>query len=435
VGVERRGRRRTGTGRARWARWAVTGALVTLTATACLRNDIDVTVDEEGAGELTFLVRFEPGFDDRSGIGNPRALEELADEAIDDIPGANAEQLRPADGDGVKVVIPFESVEDLSSAVTTVWPVAGQPVQLFRTFDVTRDGDDWSLRAVPDLSATDTLVNLLGARAAVVALGEPNTRLTVQLPGRVRSTNAPIFSGGSATWDLGRSGAPAELRLDTAPPDTGTPLLAVVGAGLGAVVVGILLMAVAAPAARKWREPRESRKARKAREATAAAAAAGWSPPNTAVREAPAHGAQPTWDSPPPYASHRPGEPVPGSGAAASPDGPAAASTAHGAGTAPVAGAGPAAGQVAPGATPVGTLQEPARAPEDPTVRRIGPPVLPEGFAPPAATAFPDSHPPGPPPGAADAEDPSPGRANIDPRDRSAGARGAPAPAGEEDAG
>lgn len=353
---------------------------VTVVASGCLQADVDVRVGDDGSGTFQLTVVLDENLDNASGLASVSSLADLARAASTGIPDAKVEELDPRrDGEGIRLTLPFETVQDLSQALVAERPLAGRSFQLFSSFEITRAGDDWTLRAVPVPGAADQLIDGLGARGAVDIVGTPKVRMSVTLPGQLRSTNGSEIEGNTVTWKLNPQ-PPAELRMSTWPGDP-PMLLYIVGGAAGILLLGLVLLVVAAPG----RPARQgTRRRRRLGRKKAAATTTAWAPPTATPVTPPS---QP-FETVPPYSAHPVDAPTPASGGD----------------TSFVPSLQPAQSQWGPSGPAGGA--------------RLGPPALPPGFAPLVETSFPDSHPPGPPPGTPGAETGGPtARANVDHRE------------------
>lgn len=217
--------------------------LVAATATGCLSGDIDVTVRDDGSGEVRLEVF--PSAQLQT-VLDAVDVSSLADTYLDGIDGASFEEIERDDRDGYLVVVPFDDYGELTSVLVDGATIVGQQIRLFSSIDLRQIDGGWRLDAVlaPEITSNtltappelDDLIETDGR----VALGS-GLDLSISLPGEVTTTNADETDGGTATWRLEELDGDTELRMVTEPRSFPTPLQKVLAIAGAAVLLGVLL--------------------------------------------------------------------------------------------------------------------------------------------------------------------------------------------------
>lgn len=221
---------------------------VAVSATACLRADVDVTVNSDRSGEIE--VEVYPNAAVRSALEGTD-VEALVEGAFEQVEGFEFSEIDRGERQGYLLHVPFDDYRDVTEVLISGGTVAGQQVALFSSFALTELPDGgWELNA-----AVNPIGKILGGTAGAgqsavlsellsAAAGSPGGTgldLTVSLPGKVTTSNADIVSGGSATWHLDSADAPSALRMRTQSEPWLNPLVMVIGSALIVVVIGVVL--------------------------------------------------------------------------------------------------------------------------------------------------------------------------------------------------
>jgi hypothetical protein len=200
-------------------------------ATGCFRQDLGVTVNDDGSGSVSMLVAFNPEamsqFTDELGEAagempeDPCAdIESSASEDASGLPdGASVEPYREGDFCGVILTAGFESVDELDETLGTLFSnTESQGLASFQSFTIEQDGDGWVFEAVPLDTGSETggmdtgmFEDMLDGASNVVR---------VKLPGRQVDHNADRIDGdGTLIWNLDVLGDTRTLQARTEPGD------------------------------------------------------------------------------------------------------------------------------------------------------------------------------------------------------------------------
>jgi hypothetical protein len=240
---------------------ALAVVVASVVATGCLSGDIDVTVHDDGSGEVRLEVV--PSRELQQ-VLDQVDVESLADSYLDGIDGASFEPYERDGLDGYRMVVPFDDYGELTSLLVEGTTVAGQQIRLFSSIDLREVGDGWRLDAVlaPEivgdaLTAPPGLEELLATEGRA-ALGA-GLDLSIALPGQVVNSNADEIDGGTATWRLEDLDGTTPLRMVTRPRDVPTTLQLVLAGALAALVLGVVLALWGAGRARRSETRRQIR--------------------------------------------------------------------------------------------------------------------------------------------------------------------------------
>lgn len=223
-------------------------AALALSATACLRADVDVTVNSDRSGEIQ--VEVYPNAAVRSALEGTD-VESLVEGTFEQVEGFEFSEIDRGERQGYLLQVPFDDYRDVTDVLISGGSVAGQQVTLFSSFALTELPDGgWELAATVNpigkilggtagAGQSAVLSELLSAAAG--SPGGTGLDLTVALPGEVTTSNADIVSGGSATWHLDSADAPTDLRMRTQPEPWLNPLVMVIGSAFIVVIIGVML--------------------------------------------------------------------------------------------------------------------------------------------------------------------------------------------------
>ncbi len=276
-----------GVGMKRGARYAA--ALVVLfcvVATGCLSGEASLKVAGDGAGEFKAQV-FPPG---TSRVPLRQAkIEDLLKDALSVTGGATVESVKKDGLTGYEIVVPFDDVDEMVSALNTPMTVGAHKVSLFSQFSVVKEvednGDSWRLNAT--LNSFDQIFGPLTSDAAfakvaeAVKAGESQARLemnfVVDLPGQIVNSNATKRGGGSATWEITDAATPTVITARSEPKEFPTTLQKGLMLAGAVIVLGLLLVAFSKWTSRSSATRRLKRGERKAIKARASSGS-GWGP-------------------------------------------------------------------------------------------------------------------------------------------------------------
>ena len=303
-------------------------AACVLVLTGCLRTEMGVHIEGDGAGRIDLEVYFDEVSLQQAGLSG-EDLVKLVETATTNIDGAEISAVNEVGAKGVRMSLPFDDYRQLTQSLTN-GSYQGYSLRLFQTFDVT-EGEDgkWSMTAAVDPVGFRAVLaqipaNLSGSASQVDA--DTEFVFAVTLPGKVLRSNATKVDGGTARWDLNGDAGAQTFTMENEPSGLSTIQMALIGVG-ALIVVGLLLMFLTAAGSKR----RHRRKGKKISVDTNHPQS--WAPvgPSTDVQMPNA------WSSPPPYSSHGWGEAAPTSPPVAGEPAPVGGITAP----APVAAPGP----------------------------------------------------------------------------------------------
>ncbi|CAN5428266.1 hypothetical protein BH10ACT3_BH10ACT3_11940 [soil metagenome] len=233
--------------------------LVVLLATSCLSGDIDVTVRDDGSGEIELEVFPSPQLQT---VLDAVDVDTLADTFLDDIDGSEFERIERDGQSGYRVLVPFDDYAQLTTFLVDGVTVAGQQVRLFSSIDLQELENGWRLDAVlaPELTS-----NALTAPPGLDELLETDGRavfgttlnLSISLPGTVVNTNADERDGGTATWRLKELEGETQLSMQNGPKEfPTTPQIVLMAAG-AMVLLGLIFAMIGAGRSKRSTKRRE----------------------------------------------------------------------------------------------------------------------------------------------------------------------------------
>lgn len=237
--------------------------------TGCLRGEVGLEVAGDGSGTVRAEVLFDPPVWE---LVRQVDVSALLDSQLDGSGGVEVEEVSRDGRDGYRIEVPFDDTKSLVDALNGGIDVGGNRIQLFRSFELTRDDVEGSWTMVAEVLSPKEFLDQLRALGlpgldAVVDAGEGlaagDLELSVTLPGKVAESNANRVDGGTATWPLDEFRFPARLTMTTEPATFPTPLQAAIAAAALVVVVGVGLAMLGGRAAARSGRPRGRRRRRK----------------------------------------------------------------------------------------------------------------------------------------------------------------------------
>jgi hypothetical protein len=201
-------------------------------ATGCFRQDLGVTVNDDGSGSVSMLVAFNPEamaqlteeFGEAAGEEMPEdpcaEIESSTEGDSSGLPeGASVEPYRDGDFCGVIIGAEFSSIDELDETLSTLFSnTQSQGLSSFQSFTIEQDGDAWVFEAVP----LDTSGDTGGMDAGMFGdmLEGASNVVRVKLPGRQVDHNADrIDDDGTLIWNLDVVGDTRTLQARTEPGD------------------------------------------------------------------------------------------------------------------------------------------------------------------------------------------------------------------------
>ena len=252
--------------------------LVALAATACFQASVGLEVADDGSGQLVVDLVPSPALLTTVGGDLPALAQQLQTAASAQSTDAVAKAVDTPEGQALHLELPFRDVAAITAdAGSANGGVTGSLLGgVVQRLQITHTGATWSMVAVIDPRATQGgLVGPLAANPALAAA--PTVKFSVTLPGRVESTNAPVRSGGTATWTVRTTGTtPQTLKM----VNRSVPVLPYVLAALGVVLALVLLATLVRRLRRRRVQAALADEVRAAAAANVAAspAVAGWGP-------------------------------------------------------------------------------------------------------------------------------------------------------------
>lgn len=236
--------------RTRTALRKVRGLTLLLAVTAfsmvgCIRYELGFVVNNDGSGTMSVLLAISDQVTAMTGMSTEDALP-LDPSAL---PGTAVEQYSEDGFSGMRVTVPFASLEQLGFFMGTE-----QADALTDQFDLRPDGTGgWSFSTVlvPATEAAGPDAAPAGALPPELLQGGW-ARIRVQLPGAIAEHNADRIEDGVLIWDIDlTSTEPRTLTATTtgaaadssAAPDTGHGILASDGNGSGAGTLAAVAIA------------------------------------------------------------------------------------------------------------------------------------------------------------------------------------------------
>ena len=203
-----------------------TGISLTVLLAGCLNANVGTRVQEDGSGTLVLRIQLSTELVEglyeftnifNAGSGSQRiSKEDFVNELFSDFDeGQNSDEsgLKTLDvqriENGVEASYSFDDYESLEKFFSN--PANG----LFSTFDIQKEGDEWTLSA--DLSAfadsfdTPTLSEIGGVGgfsgiegmvASSLGIPDPEIYMSFEFPGEVIEANTPLIEGSKAVWKI-----------------------------------------------------------------------------------------------------------------------------------------------------------------------------------------------------------------------------------------
>jgi hypothetical protein len=227
-------------------------SVLVLLTSGCITIRIDTRINENGSGSKSFVLAF-----DKSVMSMMESMAEDSGASVDDfwaevrdgadtIQGATVEDYSDDESEGIKVAVPFDSLEELE-ALSGSDAFEGADV-----VTISQDGDTTTLKAVVSLGdITSGLDESAGEGLEDFDLGDIEFEYSYALDveGDILDYAPEEFAkveGSKVTWDLTKANADTvELMLKWEPGGGFDPrflllALAAVG-GLALVVIGVAL--------------------------------------------------------------------------------------------------------------------------------------------------------------------------------------------------
>ena len=228
----------------------------------CARIEIAIQVNDDGSGEIALLSALDTQFLEAAAAAGDTEIEDSfldLDEA-DLPPGATIEAYEEDGFRGVRARYPFAASDDIKGAIGAALTDAGEaagPDELFKRFDLRRDGGGWRFDAVVSPIFTGALPgddgDALNGDLAALMLEEVEFTIRLDLPGEIVEHNADAVENGALVWRLDPlSEEPRELTALTSGGKDRTILYVITG------IVIALLAAAAAAIAAIWLRSRRS---------------------------------------------------------------------------------------------------------------------------------------------------------------------------------
>ena len=228
----------------------------------CARIEVAIQVNDDGSGEIAILGALDVRFlEAAAAAGDTEFEDSLLDlDEADLPPGATIEEYDEDGFRGVRARYPFAASDDIKGAIGGALTDAGEPGgldELFKRFELRRDGGGWRFDAVVSPIFTEALPgddgDALNGDLAALMLEEVEFTIRLDLPGEIVEHNADAAEDGALVWRLDPlSEEPRELTALTSGGKDRTILYVITG------IVIALLAAAAATAATIWLRSRRS---------------------------------------------------------------------------------------------------------------------------------------------------------------------------------
>jgi hypothetical protein len=223
-----------------------------LLISGCITIRIETRINEDGSGTKSFVLAFDKSvmsmmasMAEDSGSSVADFWAEVRDGA-DTIQGATVEEYSDDEAEGIKVTVPFDSLEELEALS------GGDAFEGADVVTVSQDGDTTTLRAVVSLGdITSGLDESAGEGLEDFDLGDIEFEYSyaLEVQGEILEYAPEEFAeidGSKVTWDLTKANADTvELMLKWEPGGGFDPLFLVLAlvavGGLALVVVGVAL--------------------------------------------------------------------------------------------------------------------------------------------------------------------------------------------------
>lgn len=213
-------------------------ALLTLALSACeLRAEIEV--NDNGSGTFGFVFGADPQMRGFLAQAGEDPFAELRRDLADDPVPWTVTEFAEGDLTGVRATFPFDSVEQMKSALEALDQDPSNNGAAFRDFRLERSGEDWVFHASSDLQSS------FGADAPPIPVEQLATLLRLQfrvtLPGKAASHNADEVtrSGGRTTfiWKPTLSATAVSMDARTTPGGGSLPVVPIAAGVLALVAV------------------------------------------------------------------------------------------------------------------------------------------------------------------------------------------------------
>ena len=228
-------------------------SLCVILLSSCITIRVENKINADGSGEKSVLLAL-----DKSMMSMFESMAAESGESMDDIwaeartgaeaiEGAKVEDYSDDDVEGIKMIVPFDSLDELQALSQS------ETFEGIDTITVSEDGDTKTLKAQVDVGElTSGLGEAGGAELEGFDLGDIELEYTyaVEVEGKILDHSPKDIAevkGGKVTWDLVQSNSQTvELMVKWSPGGGGINistilLIVIVAGGLVLVAVGVFL--------------------------------------------------------------------------------------------------------------------------------------------------------------------------------------------------
>jgi hypothetical protein len=230
-------------------------SLLAVLLSGCITLRIETKIKEDGSGSKSFIMAFDKNVISMIESMASEDMEMSSDDLWADvrdgasaIEGAKVEDYKDDDSEGIKIIVPFDSLDELQALSKS---------DLFEGADavsVSEDGDTRTLKAVVSMGdVTSGLSEAGGEELGGIDPGDIDMEFlyTVDVEGKILEYSPKEIAeveGSKITWDLVKAGSSADLELMVKwkpGKESGSMLvyllIAIVVIAGGMVVLGIMM--------------------------------------------------------------------------------------------------------------------------------------------------------------------------------------------------
>ena len=244
-----------------WLRAATAACTLAVLATACIQVEMGFVVRDDGSGSMAATMRIDAAILGLAGLDEDGSIDELCDEALDDMDGDDAlglgigsldasAEAAVMDGECVVTTTAEWSAEESGDVLAALAEDDGPRIRRLGDggwrFEMDTDSD-----ALVDEATTPDDIDA----AAALGIDFPSLAISVTLPGDAVEHNADSVSQSTYSWEI-------DFAADTAVPEVLYAETAASGglssAAIGAIVAGVLLALAALVTLRRHQEAKHA---------------------------------------------------------------------------------------------------------------------------------------------------------------------------------